>query len=111
MFILKWGISMSENIELQAAIARIKQMEQYLDEVMDAVNTYPDSLSEDEHVREKIQELRHYYENGQWLQDYDCDAGGRLPADLKRGILSQDTLYDLLCEIEEQKNMKNNTEN
>ena len=41
-------------------------------------------------------ELREYYENGQWLRDYEADARGELPVTLKRGVLSQDGLWDLL---------------
>ena len=41
-------------------------------------------------------ELREYYENGQWLRDYEADERGELPATLKRGVLSQDGLWDLL---------------
>ena len=41
-------------------------------------------------------ELREYYENGQWLRDYEADERGELPGDLKRGVLSQDGLWDLL---------------
>lgn len=43
-------------------------------------------------------ELREYYENGQWLRDYEADERGELPATLKRGVLSQDGLWDLLNE-------------
>ena len=42
-------------------------------------------------------ELREYYENGQWLLDYEADERGELPATLKRGVLSQDGLWDLLA--------------
>ena len=45
-------------------------------------------------------ELIDYYENGQWLTDYECDERGELPKDLKRGVLAEDTLYNLLTEIE-----------
>ena len=41
-------------------------------------------------------ELRDYYENGQWLRDYEADERGELPRELKRGVLSQDGLWDLL---------------
>ena len=41
-------------------------------------------------------ELRDYYENGQWLRDYEADERGELPVTLKRGVLSQDGLWDLL---------------
>ena len=42
-------------------------------------------------------ELREYYENGQWLLDYEADERGELPVTLKRGVLSQDGLWDLLA--------------
>lgn len=41
-------------------------------------------------------ELVAYYESGQWLQDYEADERGELPRDLKRGVLSQDGLWELL---------------
>ena len=43
-------------------------------------------------------ELREYYENGQWLRDYEADERGELPVTLERGVLSQDGLWDLLNE-------------
>ena len=45
--------------------------------------------------------LRDYYENGVWLADYERDERGELPPGLKRGVLSQDGLYDLLRQNEE----------
>ena len=42
-------------------------------------------------------ELREYYENGQWLRDYEADERGELPGGLKRGVLSQDGLWNLLA--------------
>ena len=41
-------------------------------------------------------ELIAYYESGQWLHDYEADERGQLPPTLKRGILSQDGLWELL---------------
>lgn len=90
---------MSAYVELQDTIVRIQRMEQYLDKIIDVMNTCPSFIKEDIYVREMLQELADYYETGQWLQDYDCDARGELPTDLKRGVLAQDTLYDLLSEI------------
>jgi hypothetical protein len=45
-----------------------------------------------------LEELRQYYEGGQWLQDYQADERGELPEGLKRGVLSQDGIWDLLTE-------------
>ena len=44
-------------------------------------------------------ELRDYYTGGQWLEDYEAEERGELPADLKRGVLSQDGLWDLMEEL------------
>ncbi len=42
--------------------------------------------------------LEDYLRSGQWLQDYEADERGELPPGLKRGVLAQDALYDLLEE-------------
>lgn len=47
---------------------------------------------------EALAQLEAYYSSGQWLEDYEADERGELPPDLKRGVLSQDALYDLLEE-------------
>ena len=49
-------------------------------------------------TKEIPQELTDYYFGGQWLQDYQADERGELPEDLKRGILSQDGLWNLMEE-------------
>ena len=43
-------------------------------------------------------ELTDYYLGGQWLADYAADERGELPRELKRGVLSQDGLWNLLKE-------------
>lgn len=40
--------------------------------------------------------LDSYYASGEWREDYEADERGELPPDLKRGVLAQDALYDLL---------------
>ena len=69
---------------LEEAIRRIQRME----EIFDAVQADPGHPS--------LGELVRYYEGGQWLWDYELDEEGRLPKDLKRGVLSQDGVYNLL---------------
>lgn len=76
-------------------IVRIQKMEQLYDDVLAASHTGRNFI-EDESIGEKIRELTDYYENGLWLQDYECDERGELPKNLKRGVLSQDGLYNLL---------------
>ena len=48
------------------------------------------------HDPEKLAALEAYYTSGEWREDYEADERGELPPDLKRGVLSQDALYDLL---------------
>ena len=50
------------------------------------------------HDPEKLRLLEEYYTSGEWREDYEADERGELPPDLKRGVLSQDALYDLLEE-------------
>ena len=50
------------------------------------------------HDPETLALLDTYYTSGEWREDYEADERGELPPDLKRGVLSQDALYDLLEE-------------
>lgn len=45
-----------------------------------------------------VETLTAYMESGQWLEDYELDSAGLLPKELKRGVLSQDGLYNLLTD-------------
>ena len=48
------------------------------------------------HDLDKLRLLDAYYTSGEWREDYEADERGELPPELKRGVLSQDALYDLL---------------
>ena len=54
------------------------------------------------HDPEKLRRLDAYYTSGEWREDYEADENGELPPDLKRGVLSQDALYDLLESVNEE---------
>lgn len=81
-------------------IAQVTRMEQLLDEVLSAIETRPDAIKNDTSVQEKIRTLKNYYENGQWHKDYECDERGEFPVNLKRGVLAEDTLYDLFSTLD-----------
>ena len=51
-----------------------------------------------EPVREDFSRLDEYYRSSLWRGDFEADERGELPPDLKRGVLSQDGLNDLLEE-------------
>ncbi len=38
------------------------------------------------------------YMQGEWIEDYEADEQGLIPKDLHRGVLSQDLLYDAVCD-------------
>ena len=80
-------------------LLRIRDMERRFDAVRAAVVQRREAMLRDSSVMEMLETLTQYYESGQWLEDYEYDERGEVPAELKRGILSQDALYDLLCEI------------
>lgn len=84
------------NQDLTQCITRIQRMEQLYDTVSVAVSE-GQSLIE---LRDEINVLSAYYQNGDWLHDYELDEQHLLPPNLKRGVLSQDGLYNLLCDLQ-----------
>ena len=70
-----------------------------MDEVSEVLKDCPESIKENEMIRAKITELENYQDSGQWILDYECDERGELPSDLKRGVLAEDMLYNLLCDV------------
>lgn len=82
-------------------VRRIRRMEDILDRALAALNGLPKTAAQLQALRPEIDELTDYYESPQWTKDYTDDAQGRLPRDLKRGVLSQDAVYDFLAEYAE----------
>ncbi len=79
----------------QDYIERVNLMELYFD----AVSIGRHAITEDEHLQYMLRTLACYISSGLWLQDYERDEHCDFPRGLKRGVLSQDALYDLLCDI------------
>lgn len=83
-------------LSTQSNIQRVQEMEVVMDRVTEALHNAQSLIA----FKDDIEKLEHYYETD-WLTDYEADERGDLPSDLKRGILSEDALYDLLSEIDE----------
>lgn len=81
-------------------IERIQYYEEILDEANKAVSDLSKAIEQYEIVKEKIVELEAYYGSNTWRRDYEDDEAGKLPADLKRGVLSQDAVYDMLTKFD-----------
>ena len=77
-------------------IERIKTMEQHLDRASQAVIRLSAALDDYAETQEAIRELSAYYGSNDWKQDYADDEQGLLPHDLKRGVLSEDAIWNLL---------------
>ncbi|MBQ6410959.1 MAG: DUF4298 domain-containing protein, partial [Atopobiaceae bacterium] len=45
--------------------------------------------------------LAGYLDSGAWAEDFARDEAGELPADLRRGVLSEDAAYDALTGFDE----------
>ena len=80
----------------QADLERIGRIEQAFDQVSAAFACG----ALDEETRENIRLLEDYVLSGRWLRDYALDEQGYWPRGLKRGVLSQDALDDLLRKID-----------
>ena len=77
-------------------IERIKRMEQHLDRASQAVIKLSAALDDYEAAQEAIRQLSAYYNSDNWKKDFADDEQGRLPKDLKRGMLSEDGIWNLL---------------
>ena len=77
-------------------IERIKQMEERFERASKAIKKLSSALDEYEKVQEDLAALSKYYGSKTWKKDFYDDEAGRLPADLKRGVLSEDGIWNLL---------------
>lgn len=82
-------------------IERIKQMELYLDRASSAVMQLSAALDNYIDVQESISVLDEYYSSDDWKQDYADDEAGLLPPNLRRGVLSEDAVWNLLSDTKE----------
>lgn len=89
---------MSDNKE---QIARIRLMERRLNQALAAVKRLDSALEKYEAAQEAIAALSEYYGSDLWKQDFATDEAGLLPEGLKRGVLSEDGIWNLLTDCKE----------
>jgi hypothetical protein len=88
-------------MEQKARIERISLMEDRYDEVTRVLAALEEAIEEYEDFKSEIDALKEYMASGQWKEDYEADEAGQLPSGLKRGVLSQDALYNLLNDADQ----------
>ena len=89
-----------ESIKVKFAISRIIKMEKLFDDLKFSFEKSKEEFYKNKNLQRKLKVLTNYYENGKWLKDYQLDEENLLPKNLKRGILSQDGIYNFLSEVE-----------
>ena len=77
---------------------RITLMENYSDEAAQTLKAFAEALRAYRDVQPKLLTLAEYYGGPDWRKDFTDDEAGKLPQTLKRGVLSEDSLYNLLSE-------------
>ena len=80
-------------------IRRIAAMEARLDRVslwLREKEQNPACTSGNAQIQEDLRALSDYYDSSLWREDFEADEAGLLPADLKRGVLSEDGIYNVL---------------
>ena len=82
-------------------LERIRYMERLFDFALEAMKESPMSHDKYAKVKEAITTLSAYYGSDEWRKDYADDEAGLLPKDLKRGVLSEDGIWNLLSDWEE----------
>ena len=85
-------------------ITRIRKMERRLNRSLVAVKRLSTALDKWDAIQDDIVALDEYYGSGEWRQDFEDDEAGKLPQDLKRGVLSEDGIWNLLADCKELKN-------
>lgn len=74
-------------------------MERCLVSASAAVKRLEAALDRYESVRQAIAALDEYYGSDLWRKDLADDEAGLLPENLKRGVLSQDAIWNLLADV------------
>lgn len=80
-------------------IERIRLYERYYDELSDALRELQAASAKLDSLKEIKAELEKYYGGELWKKDFADDEKGLLPKGLKRGVLSEDGLYNLFEEL------------
>ena len=77
-------------------IERIKTMEEHLNKAEAAVKALSDALDLYTEAMESTETIDDYLVSDEWQQDFDDSEAGRLPKDLKCGVLSEDGIWNVV---------------
>jgi hypothetical protein len=89
-------IMAKKSVKRSELLERVKAMEEAFDRTTAVTGALEEALDAYEENKETVDRLRSYMDSGLWQKDFEADEAGLLPDGLKRGVLSEDGLYDLL---------------
>ena len=81
-------------------IERITDIEQCFDSVDAALRALEEAVDRITNPEDDILKLDAYYSSDEWKSDFRSDELGLLPKDLKRGVLSEDAIWNLLGRVD-----------
>ena len=79
-------------------IKRIEDMEKIMYKAEKTLSELRNAIEQYKDLQNEIGKLEKYYESDLWRKDFDDDCCGKLPQDLKRGVLSEDGIWNILIE-------------
>ena len=87
---------MSKHKMVDGRLQHIYAMENILDKATQKMDSLEKMIAEYENFQSEIKKLEAYYSSQQWKDDYAMDETGGFPEELKRGVLSQDGIWNML---------------
>jgi len=79
-----------------STVKRITEMEERFNRASAVIAALERALEDYSVAADDFKELERYFDGGSWKKDFEADEKGKLPDGLKRGVLSEDGLWDLL---------------
>ena len=80
---------------------RVTKYEHILDRGQQTAAQLESALRAYEEIQDEVKALETYYAGPEWKEDFAADEQGMFPDTLKRGVLSEDAVYNLLERFQE----------
>ena len=80
---------------------RVTEYEHILDRAQQTAAQLESALRAYEEIQDEVKALETYYAGPEWKEDFAADEQGMFPDTLKRGVLSEDAVYNLLERFQE----------
>ncbi len=83
---------------MENQVERVARMEEIYDRCCGAVEALLCAAQRYMEAEAALRELEAYYTGPAWMEDFFADRDGAFPRNMKRGILTEDAIYDLLTD-------------